>query len=212
MTYSMRACQSTFVDMKIRLTCVGIILFAFKFWILADSNITGVLYNQYGKPISGAEVFINDTHVFKSNEDGSFSIFVSENIEHITIRSFRFYTHKIKVKFTQKNIDLGELYLVPRLLWTDKATHLKFNSHTGHDKFERKRFKLKGNNKSHRYKKWIFHGRSKFYNDKDKLITILKFKKGKLIYSKRSQNKEWHKIIVNMNEKEEIILDFTQQS
>ena len=104
MTYFVSIRLSTFVDMKIRLTCLGIILFAFKLWILADSNITGVLYNQYGKPISDAEIFIND---------------------------------------------------------------------------------------------------------KDKLITILKFKKGKLIYSKRNQNKEWHKIIVNMNEKEEIILDFT---
>ena len=60
-----------------------------------------------------------------------------------------------------------------------------------------------------RYKKWIFHGRSKFYNDENKLITILKFKKGKPFYSKRSHNKEWHKIMVNMNEKGEIILDFT---
>ena len=66
--------------MKIRLTCLGIILFAFKLWILADSNITDVLYNQYGKPISDAEIFINDTHVFKSNEDGSFSIYISEYI------------------------------------------------------------------------------------------------------------------------------------
>ena len=209
MTYFVSICLSTFVDMKIRLTCLGIILFAFKLWILADSNITGVLYNQYGKPISDAEIFINDKHVFKSNEDGSFSIYISENIQNITVRSFHFYTHKIKVKFTQQNIDLGELYLVPRLIWTDKATRLKLNDYTDDDKFEKKRFELRGNNKSHRYKKWIFHGRSKFYNDKDKLITILKFKKGKLIYSKRNQNKEWHKIIVNMNEKEEIILDFT---
>ena len=198
--------------MKIRLTCLGIILFAFKFWILADSNITGVLYNQYGKPVSDAEIFINNTHVFKSNEDGSFSIYISEYIENITVRSFRFYAHSIKANFNQKNINLGELYLVPRLLWTDKATRLKFNNYTDDDKFEKKRFELRGNNKSHRYKKWIFHGRSKFYNDEDKLITILKFIKGKLIYSKRNQNKEWHKIIVNMNEKEEIILDFTKQS
>jgi hypothetical protein len=198
--------------MKIRLTCLGIILFAFKFWILADSNITGVLYNQYGKPVSDAEIFINDTHVFKSNEDGSFSIYISEYIENITVRLFRFYAHSIKANFNQKNINLGELYLVPRLLWTDKATRLKFNNYTDDDKFEKKRFELRGNNKSHRYKKWIFHGRSKFYNDEDKLITILKFKKGKLIYSKRNQNKEWHKIIVNMNEKEEIILNFTKQS
>ena len=195
--------------MKIRLTCLGIILFAFKFWISADSNITGVLYNQYGKPISDAEIFINDTHVFKSNEDGSFSIYISEYIQNITVRSFRFYTHSIKANFNQKNINLGELYLVPRLLWTDKATRLQFNNYTADDKFEKKRFELRSNNKSHRYKKWILHGRSKFYNDEDKLITILKFKKGKLIYSKRSHNKEWHKIMVNMNEKGEIILDFT---
>ena len=98
----MRICQSTFVDMKTRLTCLGIILFIFKFWISADSNITGVLYNQYGKPISDAEIFINDTHVSKSNEDGSFYIYISENIEHITIRSFRFYTHKIKKNLVKR--------------------------------------------------------------------------------------------------------------
>lgn len=205
----MRICQSTFVGMKVRLIAVWFFLFAFKFWMSADANITGVLYNQYGKPISDAEIFINDTHVFKSKEDGSFSIYISENIEHITVRSFRFYAHSIRADFNQKNIDLGELYLVPRLIWTDKATRLKFNNYTDDDKFEKKRFELRGNNRSHRYKKWIFHGRSKFYNDEDKLITILKFKKGKLIYSKRSHNKEWHKIMVNMNEKGEIILDFT---
>ncbi len=180
-------------------------------WTQAESSITGILLDQHGEPISDAEIFINDAHVSKSNEKGYFNINLNEDIKKVTIRSFSFYAHNIKADFTQKNIDLGELYLIPRVIWTNKSINTHFDSYSGGDEFKKKRFKSMLKNSDKRYSRWVPHGRSKYYNQAGKLITTLKFKKGKLIYSKRNHNKNCNKLAVNINEKFEVMLDLTSE-
>lgn len=107
-------------------------------WTQAESSITGILLDQYGEPISDAEIFINDAHVSKSNEKGSFNINLNEDIKKVTIRSFSFYAHNIKADFTQKNIDLGELYLIPRVIWTNKPIKVTLYSYSGEDEFKKR--------------------------------------------------------------------------
>ena len=177
--------------------------------VSADSNISGSLHNQYGKIVSDAEIFINDTHVFQPNTDGTFSIQIKNDIKSITIRSFEFYSHKIMANFAQRELDLGEIYLIPRLLWTDKCIKLHHEKSADHGKFSHKKFEGMSKDKKPRYKKWVIHGRSKFYDTKGRLVTTLKFKKGVLVVYRRASRLKWLKYSVIMNEKHEIILDLT---
>ena len=183
-------------------------LISLNFWVTAGTNITGVLFNQYGKTISDAEIFINNTHVYSPEEDGSFSIYTTEDVEHITIHSFQFFSHNIRVNFTTKDIALRNLYLIPKLIWTDKVVQTPLNSDSDNGKFVRKKFEI-GKSQKSQYGKWLLHGKSKFYNDENKLITTLKFKKGKLIYIKRNHLRKRQKNRVYINKKNEVIVDLT---
>jgi hypothetical protein len=121
--------------MRLRESILLIITLVVSSWVSADSNISGILHNQYGKTVSDAEIFINDTHVFQPNTDGTFSIQIKNDIKSITIRSFEFYSHKIIVDFNQKELDFGEIHLIPRLLWTDKCIKLYREKSADHGKF-----------------------------------------------------------------------------
>lgn len=195
--------------MRMKGSILLIVLLVVSLGVFANSSISGTLYNQYGKVISDAEIFINGTHVFRPNSDGIFSVQIKEDIQNITIRSFEFYSHKIKANFSQQNLDLGKIHLIPRLLWTDKSIKLYYENSTDYSKFSHKRFEEEGRNKKPRYRRWIIDGRSKFYNTEGKLVSTLKFKKGVLIMYRRKNGKKWSEHIVEMNEKHEVILDLT---
>ena len=195
--------------MRLRESILLIITLVVSSWVSADSNISGILHNQYGKTVSDAEIFINDTHVFQPNTDGTFSIQIKNDIKSITIRSFEFYSHKIIADFNQKELDFGEIHLIPRLLWTDKCIKLYREKSADHGKFSHKKFEGMSKAKRPRYKKWVIHGQSKFYNTEGKLVTTLKFKEGLLVVYKRTSRLKRLEYSVVMNEKYEVILDLT---
>ena len=121
--------------MKFRKSLFLIIALLLGSWVIADINVSGTLHNQYGKTISDAEIFINYLHVIKPNSNGTFSVQINNDIKSITIRSFNFYTHKIKANFTEKRLELGEIHLIPRLLWTDKSIKIYSEKSTDYGKF-----------------------------------------------------------------------------
>jgi hypothetical protein len=195
--------------MKFRKSLLLIITLLLGSWVIADINVSGTLHNQYGKTISDAEIFINDLHVIKPNSNGTFSVQINNDIKSITIRSFNFYTHKIKANFTEKKLELGEIHLIPRLLWTDKSIKIYSEKSTDYGKFSHKKFEGTSKNRRPRYKRWIINGRSKFYNTEGKLTTTLKFKEGVLVVYRRTSRLKYHRYTVVMNDKQEIILDLT---
>ena len=65
-------------------------------WTQAESSITGILLDQYGEHISDADIFINDAHVSKSNETGSFNINLNEEINKVKKRKNKPHSQTVK--------------------------------------------------------------------------------------------------------------------
>lgn len=169
-------------------------------------SISGQLNSPFGTSISEAEVFINNISIINPNADGSFTIHSEEAIKSLTIYSFLYIPIFIECDVNNQNINLGNIYLIPKIIWSDKKKNRYLLEHIDNSKFKGKNHKNAKKERHTNQKRWIIHGKSKFYDVNGKIQTKLIYRNGMLVAIKRKNKRRWQKNKVQINDKSQIIL------